>query len=164
MLLSNNLEVEWGFIFDNLSVTLLFVISLISLITQIYSTQYMYDDPHKGRFTFLLLLFSTCMFILVASNNFIQFILGWEGVGISSYSSINFWFSRVVANQSALQAIIFNRIGDCSLLLGILLIGYVFKTFNFEIVLNECTLIMQTNFIIFYSQKINIFFLIGFFF
>nr|AID23604.1 NADH dehydrogenase subunit 5 [Phaeodactylum tricornutum] len=62
------------------------------------------------------------MLILVTADNFIQMFVGWEGVGLCSYLLINFWFTRIQANKAAIKAMIINRIGDFSLLIGIILI------------------------------------------
>jgi len=74
------------------------------------------------------------MLMLVTSDNFVQLFLGWEGVGLSSYLLINFWFTRVQANKSAIKAMIVNRVGDFGLGLGILSIFYVFNAVDFSTV------------------------------
>jgi len=96
------------------------------------------------------------MFILLLSNNFVQFLLGWEGVGISSYLLINFWFGRVAANRSAFQAIILNRIGDFGLMLGIVFLYYVFYTWDFEIIFNIAHLVQNTNYFLIFGYKLYI--------
>jgi len=146
--------VDWGFLFDSLSVLVLWVVCFISLIVQVYSTWYMSEDPHLNRFMIKLTFFSTFMFILILSNNFLQFLLGWEGVGISSYLLINFWFGRIAANRSALQAIILNRIGDFGLMVGIIFLYFVFFTWDFEIIFNISHLVYDLNFYTFFGYKI----------
>jgi NADH-ubiquinone oxidoreductase chain 5 len=74
--------------------------------------------------------------LLVTSDNFGQLFLGWEGVGVSSYLLINFWFTRIAANQSAIKAIIVNRFGDIGILLCILTIIYLVKSLDFNIIFN----------------------------
>ena len=110
------------------------MISIISTIVHIYASSYMAEDPHLSRFMAYLSLFTFFMFILVTGDNFIQLFLGWEGVGICSYLLINFWFTRIPANKSALKALIMNRVGDFGLLIGILLIFYFFCSVDFAIV------------------------------
>jgi proton-translocating NADH-quinone oxidoreductase chain L len=116
----------------------------------------MSEDPHLGRFMIKLTFFSTFMFILLLSNNFVQFLLGWEGVGISSYLLINFWFGRVAANRSAFQAIILNRIGDFGLMLGIISLYFIFYTWDFEIIFNLSYLVINTNYFILFGYKFSI--------
>jgi NADH:ubiquinone oxidoreductase subunit 5 (subunit L)/multisubunit Na+/H+ antiporter MnhA subunit len=91
----------------------------------------MENDPHFIRFMSYLSLFTFMMLMLITANNFFQMFLGWEGVGIASYLLINFWFTRMQANKSALKAIILNRIGDFGLALGIFIIFITYKTLDF---------------------------------
>jgi len=74
------------------------------------------------------------MLILVTADNFIQMFLGWEGVGLCSYLLINFWFTRVQANKAAIKAMIINRIGDFSLIIGILILFVNFKSVDYATV------------------------------
>src|SRR5436305_1812085 len=82
------------------------------------------------------LLFTFFMLILVSSTNFLQLFLGWEGVGLSSYLLINFRFTRVQANKSAIKAMLMNRVGDISLLIAISLSYYFFKSLDFAVIFN----------------------------
>jgi NADH:ubiquinone oxidoreductase subunit 5 (subunit L)/multisubunit Na+/H+ antiporter MnhA subunit len=113
---------------------MLVMISVISNIVHVYSAGYMINDPHLSRFMSYLSLFTFFMFILVTGETFIQLFFGWEAVGICSYLLINFWFTRVQSNKSALKALIVNRIGDCGLLIGILLIFSLFRSVEFDVV------------------------------
>jgi proton-translocating NADH-quinone oxidoreductase chain L len=131
---SDTLHVDWSFLFDSLSVTMLFVVTLISTLVHLYSSSYMSGDPHITRFMSYLSLFTFFMIILVTADNFLQLFLGWEGVGICSYLLINFWFTRVQANKAALKALILNRVGDFSLMLAIIIIFIYFRTLDYSVV------------------------------
>jgi NADH:ubiquinone oxidoreductase subunit 5 (subunit L)/multisubunit Na+/H+ antiporter MnhA subunit len=72
------------------------------------------------------------MLILVTANNFLQLFVGWEGVGLSSYLLINFWFTRIQANKAAIKAMLVNRVGDFALLLAIFTIYFIFNTLDFD--------------------------------
>ena len=109
----------WGFQFDSLTAVMLIVVTFISFLVHIYSTEYMSHDPHLPRFMSYLSLFTFFMLILVTADNFIQMFVGWEGVGLCSYLLINFWFTRIQANKAAIKAMVMNRIGDFGLALGI---------------------------------------------
>lgn len=121
---------NWSFFCDSITLVMLFVVLFISFIVHIYSVIYMRNDPHLLRFLSLLSLFTFCMLILVTSVNLFQLFLGWEGVGICSYLLVNFWFTRVQANKSAIKAMLMNRFGDISFLIFIGLFFYVFRTFD----------------------------------
>ena len=125
------LNVKWSFFFDKLSTFLLLLIIFISLLVHFFALDYLNEDPHLPRFLMLLTFFTIFMELLVTSGNIIQFFFGWEGVGLMSYLLINFWFTRYGATNSGLMAIIYNRVGDSGLLLGITLICFVLETTDF---------------------------------
>lgn len=126
--------VEWSFIFDSLSVTMLVVVTTVSWLVHMYSCSYMSEDPHLVRFISYLSLFTFFMIILVTADNFLQLFMGWEGVGLCSYLLINFWFTRIQANKSAIKALVVNKIGDYALFLAIVLIYLTFKSVDYSVV------------------------------
>ena len=143
------LNVDFGFLFDSLTVIMLIVITFISSLVHLYSCEYMSHDPHISRFMSYLSLFTFFMLILVTADNFIQMFVGWEGVGLCSYLLINFWFTRLQANKAAIKAMLINRIGDFGLALGILCI------FNYFCVVDYASVFLLTH----YLSSINITFI-----
>jgi proton-translocating NADH-quinone oxidoreductase chain L len=128
----NNLVIDWEFCIDSMNILMLFVVIFVSILVHLYSWDYMDKDPHFTRFISYLSLFTFFMIILLAANNFIIMFIGWEGVGLSSYLLINFWYTRIQANKAAIKAMLINKVGDFALLIGMLLIFKTFETFNYH--------------------------------
>jgi NADH-ubiquinone oxidoreductase chain 5 len=131
---SEVMHVDCGFMFDSLTATMCVVVTFISFLVHLYSIEYMSHDPHLPRFMSYLSLFTFFMLILITGDNFIQMFVGWEGVGLCSYLLINFWFTRIQVNKAAIKAMILNRIGDFSLIMGILLIFVNYKAVDYATV------------------------------
>jgi NADH:ubiquinone oxidoreductase subunit 5 (subunit L)/multisubunit Na+/H+ antiporter MnhA subunit len=136
------------------------VVTFISFLVHVYSIEYMKHDPHLTRFMSYLSLFTFFMLILISADNFLQMFVGWEGVGLCSYLLINFWFTRIQANKAAIKAMLLNRIGDFSLLIGIFLIFINFKAIDYCTV-GALTPFLKYNYINFLGFKINALEIIG---
>ena len=121
-----SVNLYWGFYFDSLTVSMLIPVLIVSSLVHIYSIGYMSHDPHNQRFFSYLSLFTFMMIILVTANNYLLMFLGWEGVGICSYLLVNFWFTRIAANQSSISAFLTNRVGDCFLTIGMFILLWSF--------------------------------------
>jgi hypothetical protein len=74
------------------------------------------------------------MVILVTGNNYLLMFVGWEGVGICSYLLVNFWFTRIAANQSSISALLTNRVGDCFLTIGIFAMLWSFGNIDYNLI------------------------------
>ncbi len=111
-----------GALVDNLTVTMLLVVTSVSLLVQVYTHGYMREDPGYSRFYAYLSLFTFSMLGLVVSTNLFQMYFFWELVGVCSYFLIGFWFYKESAARACLKAFVVNRIGDCLFLIGLLLL------------------------------------------
>ena len=163
---SEVLNIDWGFMFDTLTVVMCCVVTFVSSLVHLYSIEYMSNDPHLSRFMSYLSLFTFFMLILVTADNFVQMFVGWEGVGLCSYLLINFWFTRIQANKAAIKAMVMNRIGDFGLVLGILLMFVTFKAVDYATVFSLAPIFSGTtvNFLNFEFEILTIisfFLLIG---
>ena len=140
---SDSLQINWCFCYDSLTAIMLIVVTFISTLVHLYSIEYMKEDPHLFRFMSYLSLFTFFMLILVTSANFLQLFVGWEGVGLSSYLLINFWFTRIQANKSSIKAMLLNRVGDFFLLLAIFTILFIADSLDFDVVFSLPILIQN---------------------
>jgi len=66
------IQVDWCFCFDSLTVIMLIVVTFISTLVHLYSTEYMENDPHLMRFMSYLTLFTFFMLLFVTANYFLQ--------------------------------------------------------------------------------------------
>nr|VFJ45561.1 MAG: NADH-quinone oxidoreductase subunit L [Candidatus Kentron sp. FM]VFJ45649.1 MAG: NADH-quinone oxidoreductase subunit L [Candidatus Kentron sp. FM]VFK06823.1 MAG: NADH-quinone oxidoreductase subunit L [Candidatus Kentron sp. FM] len=130
----NDIRFEIGFRIDELSATMMLVVSFVSLMVHIYTIGYMHDDPGYQRFFSYISLFTFGMLMLVMANNFLQLFFGWEMVGLVSYLLIGFWFERESAIRANLKAFLVNRVGDFGFLLGIAAVLMYFGSLHYETV------------------------------
>ncbi len=117
-------EINFGVFVDNLSAVMLLVVTTISFVVQLYSSNYMFKDKSFPRFFAYLNLFNFSMLGLVLSPNLFQNYVFWELVGASSYLLIGFWYKKPSASNAAKKAFLMNRIGDFGLLVGTIAVSY----------------------------------------
>jgi NADH-quinone oxidoreductase subunit L len=131
-----DLNVQIGVMVDSLTAVMLVVVTLVSLMVQIYSLGYMKNNWDKGpaayhRYYAWMSLFTASMLGVVLANNLLLIYVFWELVGLCSYLLIGFWFHRPSAANAAKKAFIVTRFGDFGFLAAILLIFS--KTHTFDI-------------------------------
>jgi len=129
---AGDLSIPFGFLVDQVSVTMMTVVTLVSTIVHIYSIGYMDHDKSFNRFFSYLSAFVFSMMILVMSDNFAGLFIGWEGVGVCSWLLIGFWYHKpdvtreenpsISPSWAANEAFIMNRIADLGMLVGIFII------------------------------------------
>ncbi len=125
-----SLSVQIGILMDSLTAVMLVVVTLVSLMVQIYSQGYMRGDPGYHRYFAWMSLFTMSMLGLVLANNLLMMFVFWEMVGLSSYLLIGFWFHKPAAANAAKKAFIVTRLGDFGFLAALLLLFANTGTFD----------------------------------
>jgi len=129
----NRLRISLVFILDYISLFFLRLVSLIAGSVIIFSTSYMRSEFYFRRFIIIVGLFVISIYLLILSPNIIRILLGWDGLGVTSYLLVVFYQSNKSYNAGIITAIT-NRLGDCGLLIciGLLIFygNYSFRTFN----------------------------------
>ena len=154
-----NLSIPFGFVADQVSVTMMVVVTLVSTMVHIHSIGYMDHDKSFNRYFSYLSAFVFSMMILVMSDNFAGLFIGWEGVGLCSWLLIGFWYhkedmpkvkdikkspfstlspySSISPGYAANEAFITNRVADLGMLVGIFLIYWNLGTLQYDQVFAE---------------------------
>jgi len=121
-ILSEDLKISFGYLIDQLTAVMLFVVCFVGWLIHVYSVGYMHGDPGYPRYFAYLNLFVFSMLILVMGNNLVMLYFGWEAVGLCSYFLIGFWYEKKSAADAGKKAFIVNRVGDFGFALGIFLL------------------------------------------
>jgi len=128
---TENLQIDLGILLDPISVMMLVVITTVSFMVHIYSNGYMHGEKGFQRYFAFLSLFSFSMLGLVVATNIFQMYIFWELVGVSSYLLIGFYYTKPEAVRASKKAFIVTRFADMFFLIGILLLSFFTKTFDF---------------------------------
>ncbi|MEX0664447.1 MAG: NADH-quinone oxidoreductase subunit L [Acidimicrobiia bacterium] len=127
---SGGTEFGVGTTVDGLTVMMMFVVTLISLLVQIYSTAYMHEDKRYTWFFAALSLFTASMLTLVVSENLLQLLVGWELVGLCSFMLIGHWWEDRANSRAAIKAFLTTRVGDIGLVIGVIVVFFAANTFS----------------------------------
>jgi len=111
-----------GFEVTNLNALMLIVVTLVSMLVNLYSVGYMSGDERISTFFAYVSLFTFSMLGLVISSNLVMLFIFWELVGVCSFLLIGFWYFKPEAKAAAKKAFIVTRIGDVGLFIGMLLL------------------------------------------
>ncbi|MEM7469036.1 MAG: NADH-quinone oxidoreductase subunit L [Pseudomonadota bacterium] len=134
---TGGVDFKIGFLIDELTATMMVVVTFVSWMVHFYTIGYMHDDPGYQRFFSYISLFTFSMLMLVMSNNFLQLFFGWEAVGLVSYLLIGFWYTRDTAIYANLKAFLVNRVGDFGFLLGIAAVLMYFGSLDYFTVFEQ---------------------------
>lgn len=120
----NSFSINLVFILDILSILFIRLVILISGRVIIFRNRYIINEKFFSRFIILVFFFILSIFLLILSPNLIRLLLGWDGLGVTSYLLVIFYQSNKSYNAGMLTAIT-NRLGDVGLLIRISMFIYV---------------------------------------
>jgi len=151
---AGDISIPFGFVVDQISVTMMVVVSFVSTIVHIYAIGYMDHDKSFNRFFSYLSAFVFSMMVLVMSDNFAGLFIGWEGVGVCSWLLVGFWYHKpdqarednpsISPSWAANEAFIMNRIADLGMLIGIFIIYWNTGSLQYDVVFAEIPYLSQT--------------------
>ena len=119
---------------DALSYLFVLLVLVIGLATNFYTLNYFKYEANEDIFTLLINWFMFSMIFLVLSNNLFTLFLGWESIGLSSFFLINFWQTRRGTIKASFKALIFNKVSDVFLFLGILYLNSSLHANNLQLI------------------------------
>jgi NADH-quinone oxidoreductase subunit L len=121
-----------AFRLDPLALVMLLVVTFVSFLIHLYSTEYMQDDEGYSRFFAYMNLFVGSMLTLVLADDLLLLYLGWEGVGLCSYLLIGFWYKDPANGYAARKAFVVTRVGDTAMAIGLFLLFTNLGTLNIQ--------------------------------
>ena len=156
--IAEGMSINLGIYLDPISAMMLIVVTTISFLVHLYSNGYMDDAhlikyAHEGeglrkhgfqRYFAFLSLFTFSMLGLVLATNIFQMYIFWELVGVSSYLLIGFYYTDPAAIHASKKAFITTRFADLGFLIGILILSYYTKTFDFDTLINGSSSALAT--------------------
>tara|TARA_B100000586_G_scaffold41296_1_gene26443 strand:- start:5125 stop:7398 length:2274 start_codon:yes stop_codon:yes gene_type:complete len=120
----NDVTFTAGTLVDGPAVMMLVVVTLVSLLVHVYSTEYVAGDQRYTHFFAFLSLFTASMLLLVVSENTLQLLVSWELVGVCSFVLIGHWWEEKPNSDAALKAFLTNRVGDMGLIVGVTILFF----------------------------------------
>ncbi|MEZ5226897.1 MAG: proton-conducting transporter membrane subunit [Acidimicrobiales bacterium] len=121
---SGSATIPWGTLVDGQSVLMLVVVTFISFLVHVFSTDYVHGDRRYTHYFAFLSLFTASMLFYVVSASTLQMIVGWELVGVCSFALIGHWWEDSNNSDAALKAFLTNRVSDIGLLVGMIILFF----------------------------------------
>ena len=138
---NGGVDIKVGTFVDGLSALMLVVVTLISLLVHVFSTDYVAGDRRYTHYFAFLSLFTASMLFFVLADNTLQMLVGWELVGLCSFALIGHWWEEKPNSDAALKAFLVNRVGDVGLICGVIVLyfaaGNTFDTVTINTLANE---------------------------
>ncbi|MEQ4208118.1 NADH-quinone oxidoreductase subunit L [Actinopolymorpha sp. B9G3] len=127
---TGGLAFDIAFRVDGLSALVSLLVTSVALAVQIYSIDYLRGDSRYPSYVCLVSLFTAAMLLVVASDDLLVLLVGWEVMGVCSYFLIGHHWELADARDSAVKAFLVTRLGDIGFLFGIFVLGVAAGTFR----------------------------------
>jgi NADH-quinone oxidoreductase subunit L len=126
---------------DGLSLVMLGVITGVGFLIHLFASWYMRGDEGYARFFSYMNLFVASMLFLVLGDNLLFLYFGWEGVGLSSYLLIGFWYKDPANGLAARKAFVVTRVGDTFMAIGLFILFRELGTLNIQEVMLRASVV-----------------------
>lgn len=118
---SSGAKILFVLVFDFISLMFMFTVRLISISVIFFSTNYIMREKYFRRFILLVLSFILSIIILILRPNRVSILLGWDGLGVTSYLLVVYYQRNKSYNAGIITALT-NRLGDVGLLVCLALL------------------------------------------
>ncbi len=135
--LAGTFHLDFGLLLDPLSSTMTLIITGVGFLILVYSVGYMHGEPGFRRFFAEMDLFIFTMLLLVLADNYLWLLVGWAGVGLTSYLLIGYYFERPSAVAAARKAFVMNVIGDWGIMIALFMMFILFHTVSYSTVFSS---------------------------
>ena len=115
------MEFRYSLIFDGHGLLFAGCVFFISRSVFIFSCGYMSREVQKKRFGYLVVSFVASILFLIFSGNLIGVLLGWDGLGLTSFLLVIYYQNPYSFGAGIITALT-NRLGDVGLILSIRLL------------------------------------------
>ncbi len=128
----DSLTVLFSLRLDALSLVMMGVITGVGFLIHLFAAWYMRGDEGYDRFFSYMNLFVASMLFLVLGDNLLFLYMGWEGVGLSSYLLIGFWYKDAANGAAARKAFVITRVGDTFMAIGLFILWNELGTLDIQ--------------------------------
>nr|WAK83072.1 NADH dehydrogenase subunit 5 [Janus sp. 1 GYN-2022e] len=120
----NSVDFCMLFLVDWMSFLFMSLVFFISSMIMLYSHDYMKGEIFFKRFILLVLMFVMSMLLMIMSPSLLSILLGWDGLGLTSYCLVAF-YQNIKAYNAAMLTVLMNRFGDTGLMMSLSMIYYL---------------------------------------
>src|SRR5699024_3581894 len=129
------LGVSFGIRLDGYAWMFSLIVTIMGGLIVLYARYYMSSEDPVPRFFSFLLAFMGSMLGVVVSGNLVQLAIFWELTSLSSFMLIAYWHHRLDARRGARMSLIITGTGGLCLLAGVLLLGQIAGSYQYDEVL-----------------------------